>query len=65
MSAGSAEHQRLMRIVIGALRSSLTAHGPIDASGIGSAAKRITNQILADAALHIEYVKANAKASIS
>lgn len=45
---GSAEYQRLYRDVLGALRSCLDAHGPIDADSLSSATKRIVHQILAD-----------------
>lgn len=40
------EPEWLHRVVVGNLRSTIAAHGPIDAKGIGSAAKRISSGIL-------------------
>lgn len=55
---GSAEKQALLKIVIGCLRSNVNDHGDVvQDSWIGSAAKRICNQILAADNLKVEYRK--------
>jgi len=41
------ERDRIHRIVLGALRETIRAHGPITKLLIGSAAKRISGTILA------------------
>lgn len=41
------KRKQIRKIIIGALRETIRAHGPINARLIGSAAKRITNTLLA------------------
>ena len=39
------EHRKLLKVVNGALKSAIKAHGPIDSYWIGSAGKRILGAI--------------------
>ena len=47
MEKEKTEKQRLHRIIVGGLRETIRAHGPITKLLIGSAAKRISGTILA------------------
>ena len=46
MNKKETERQQISRIIIGGLRETIRIHGPITKLLIGSAAKRITNNIL-------------------
>lgn len=39
------DKEMLQRLVVGALRDAINAHGPVDRTRIGSAAKRITGSL--------------------
>lgn len=47
MATNKTEQQKLNKIVIGGLRETIRAHGPITKLLIGSAAKRITGTLIA------------------
>jgi hypothetical protein len=48
---------RVQRIIAGALRSTIDAHGPVTLDWIDSASKRIANQLLGDIQQHIDREK--------
>lgn len=47
------ERRRLERLVAGALRSTIDAHGPITRKWIGSATKRVVSTLEAERALRV------------
>lgn len=51
------DRPRLERIVVGCLRATILAHGPITEEWIGSAAKRVAAQLIADVQQDIDREK--------